>query len=206
MCTYLWNHHHSQGSKHIHHLQSLFSVLLYCVVVVLVGRALTVTSALLMDCDAYSTELFTLSTVLGSRFLEFTRHVQLRLDTHWRWRSPLHLSIKLLATPTLLSASGSLPVLNFLQKWNHEIPVFLRCSSVLQIHPCTHTWQGSLLKPPPNSFLRSSSCQSTVSRIDLPPLFRTNICHCQEIAISLLSYTISPISPGIKSFLDNILF
>lgn len=139
MCTYLWNHHHSQGSKHIHHLQSL-SPVLYCVVVVLVGRALTVTSALLTDCDACSTELFTLSTVLGSRLLEFTCPVQLRLCTHWRWRSPLHLSIKLLATPTLLSASGSLPLLNFLRTWNHEISVFLRCNSVLQIHPCTlHT-------------------------------------------------------------------
>lgn len=81
MCTYLWNHH-SQGSKHIHHLQGLFLVLLYCVVVVLVGRALTVTSTLLTDCDAYSTELFTLSTVLGSRLLELTHPVQLRLYTH----------------------------------------------------------------------------------------------------------------------------
>lgn len=80
-CTYLWNHHHSQGNTHIRHLQGLSPVLLRFVVV-MVGRTLTVRSALLTDRDVYSTELFTLGTVLGSRLLEFTRPIQPRLYTH----------------------------------------------------------------------------------------------------------------------------
>lgn len=132
ICIHLWTCCHNQGNRHLSPLKVLCASLLFLFACLACFKNTYHEIYSLNKFGSTSTVWLTLG-VYG-RSLELTHLSYLKLYTHGT--ATLHFSsLRLLAPPILLSASGSLPILDVSYKRDHAVHLPCNCLFHLAQYP-----------------------------------------------------------------------